>query len=342
LRGHAITPGFEMNDVGYMRSADWLMQASYVGYEQFKPGKLVRSWNLYANERLGWSTGGEHRATILGANGWVELNSLWGVNWGFDQELQSLSTSKLRGGPAIINPPVTVGWFSIYSDRRPAAGGQLDGEAWMEPASGGHGLRLAPTLNLRAANRLELSLGPSVGWDDNDWQFVDTVTAAGRTHYVLGHIDETTVSLTARLSYTFTPNLSLQFYGAPFVSAGHFSRFKEVTAPRAARYADRFHRFAESELTYDAAAEQYTVHPASAPGSDYSFDDPAFNDRQFRSNAVLRWEYRPGSTLFVVWNQKRDDSDLSGHFDLHRNTGQLFSANATNELIVKVSYWLGL
>jgi hypothetical protein len=212
----------------------------------------------------------------------------------------------------------------------------------MEPASGGHGLRLAPALNLRATNSLELSLRPSVGWDHNDWQFVDTATAAGRTHYVFGRIDQTTVSLTTRLSYTFTPNLSLQFYGAPFVSAGRFSRLKEVTSPRAARYADRFHRFAESELTYDAATGKYTVHPAGAAGSDYSFDDPAFNERQFRSNAVLRWEYRPGSVLFVVWNQKRKDSDLNGHFDLRRNTDQLFSANATNELIVKLSYWLGL
>jgi hypothetical protein len=121
------------------------------------------------------------------------------------------------------------------------------------------------------------------------------------------------------VNYTFTPTLSLQLYGQPFVSAGDYSGLKEVTDPRAERFQDRFQP-AEGSL-------------------------PDFNYKAFRSNAVLRWEYRPGSTMFVVWSQGRDHFEEDGSFAARRDFGRLFNpefAPSTNVLLVKFSYWFNL
>ena len=146
----------------------------------------------------------------------------------------------------------------------------------------------------------------------NDAQWVEH-TADGR--YVFGHLDQTTVALTARVNYTVTPQLSIQVYAEPFVSAGDYTAFKALVNGRAARYGDRY------------AATDY----ASNPDFDY---------RSFRTTNVLRWEYKPGSALFVVWQQGREDTLDTGRFAFSRDFGGIFSAPSRNVFLVKWSYWL--
>jgi len=134
---------------------------------------------------------------------------------------------------------------------------------------------------------------------------------------VFGRLKQRTVAFTFRANYTLTPNLSIQTYAEPFVSAGAYTNFRELTDPRAVNYADRYQAYAYGS-------------------------NPDFNYRSFRTTNVLRWEYKPGSALFVVWQQGRQDSLSRGDFQFGRDFGGVFSAPAHNVFLVKLSYWLNL
>ena len=181
-------------------------------------------------------------------------------------------------------------------------------------------------------------MGPGISWHRSGRQYVTTEDdAAGTSHYVFADLAQTTVSMTTRLSYTFSPTLSFQLYAQPFTSAGRYAAFKEVRSPRAHDPLQRFRAYAPAEIGYDAADEVYRV----SGGTGFSFDQPNFGVRQLRSNALLRWEWRPGSTLFLVWSQGRSDDDTDGQFRFNHDVSQLLNTRATNVLLIKASYWIG-
>ena len=136
--------------------------------------------------------------------------------------------------------------------------------------------------------------------------------------------------------------LSIQYYGQPFVAAGSYNHFKRITDPRGERFEERFHVFQEDEIEYNETSGLYTVDENSDGQSDYSFRNPDFNFREFRSNLVVRWEYLPGSTLYFVWSQQRSGYEPTGDFHYSNNMGDLFSVPPHNVFLVKLNYWLSL
>ncbi len=154
----------------------------------------------------------------------------------------------------------------------------------------------------------------------------------------LGSIEQTTVGLTVRLNYSLTPDLCVQLYGQPFVSAGKYSLFKVITEPKTRVWEDRYRIFGEDEIAFDAAGEIYTVDENADGIVDYSFGNPDFNFLEFRSNLVVRWEYRPGSAIFLVWSQGRTGFDTLGDFRFGRDFGALFDVHPRNVFLVKFSY----
>jgi hypothetical protein len=163
-----------------------------------------------------------------------------------------------------------------------------------------------------------LSLGVNLNPSHQDSQWVNNVTD-DKTHYVFAHIDQQTVNVTARFNYTITPNLSVQLYAQPFVSAGAYNTFKEVSDPVSDTYENRYKPFAYSDTLYG---------------------NPDFNVKSFRTTNVLRWEYKPGSTLFVVWQQARANFDVPGGFDIGRDVHGIFAVPPHNVFLVKLAYWL--
>jgi hypothetical protein len=214
--------------------------------------------------------------------------------------------------------------------------GDLDGER----GTGGSYAAVAAYLEFRASQRMSVTLGPSVSRNVNPWQFVSNRAVGAETQYVRGRLDQRTASLTLRASYTFTPTLSLQLYAQPFVSAGSYGQFTRVADPLAAAYADRIVPFAVAP-TRDESTGAYSIDADGDGVTDFTFTDPNFTFRELRSNAVLRWEYRPGSTLFVVWGQARTLADDSGRFRPGADLRDLLGAEGTNVLTVKLSYWIG-
>ena len=224
-------------------------------------------------------------------------------------------------------------WWGYESDRRRSVGFVLNGQLeTMHRESDSWTLRLSPSLTWRPSGRATVSLGVSYHRDVNDSQWVGKV--GDEPEYVLGRLDQSTVGITTRLDLAFTPTLSLQLYAQPFVSAGDYSDFKRVVEPRAPRYAGRF-----APLAPRLVGDTYFAD-LQGDGSEESFERPDFDLRQFRSNAVLRWEYRPGSALYLVWAQGRDESLDRGAFNFSGDLRDLFSVHPRNVVIVKASYWL--
>jgi hypothetical protein len=182
-------------------------------------------------------------------------------------------------------------------------------------------INLSPELDYKMSSRFTTSLNLSWEHNRNDAQYFGTFAdAGGDAHYTFAHLAQKTLSFTWRLDYTFTPNASLQVYASPFISKGTYSNVRELADARASDYDDRYQPYADPAVSAD-------------PGG--------FNFQQFRSNVVFRWEYRAGSTLFLVWSQGRENSlPLEGNNSFGRDFRNLFDQRANDTFLVKVSYWL--
>lgn len=199
-------------------------------------------------------------------------------------------------------------WLDVYAERKPATDMMRSG------VEGG--------VDIQPRSNIDLFIGPS--WQEltDPLQYVDQVDdTAGMTHYLFGRIKLTTVSLTTRMNWTFSPKLSLQVYAQPFVAAGSYSEYKDVVNPHARKFEERF-------------------VPVTGRES-FTFDKPDFNFGQLRSTIVARWEYRPGSTLFAIWRHGQQQ-DNGGLFDLSSDLSNLARAPSEDIVMVKANYWIGL
>lgn len=195
---------------------------------------------------------------------------------------------------------------------------------------------------------MTLSLGPSYDYDETAAQYVQavddpTATAFYGRRYMFAGVTQRTLSMNTRVNVTFTPNLTLELFAQPFISSGSYDDFKEFAAPRELTKLVYGRDVGTISSQNVEGSRQYTVDPDGAgPAASFTFDDPSFTVRSLRGNAVLRWEYRPGSTLFFVWTQSRDDQLSVGTLDFGRDAHAVFSGPAENIFLIKVNYWLGL
>jgi hypothetical protein len=326
------SPGFEVNDLGFMPEADYMNQIAFVGYFQNQPGRVFRNWRINTNAWSSWTFGGEHQNLGGNLNGGATFHNNWNFNMGGNVNLGGLNTTLLRGGPAFRVEPNYNGWGFLGTDGRRSVQVGMNLTGNVRPDSDSWTVGTSPSVRWRPSERTTLRVGTSFSRRVDDRQWVGRVTVDDEPLYLFGRIDQTTVSLNLRADMALTPTLTVQLYAQPFVSTGGFEEFKRVTDPRGERYDDRF-------APVDATLQD-GVYQAELNGTPFQFGNPAFNFGQFRSNAVLRWEYRPGSTIFLVWAQGRDHFERDGEFRAGRNFGDLFGQESENVLMLKVSYWL--
>jgi len=197
-------------------------------------------------------------------------------------------------------------------------------------------------LNIRPMNALSISFSPTFSISNRQLQYVEATQINNSPRYIFAELDQKTVSFTFRLNYTFNPELSLEYYGQPFVSAGKYTNFKKTTNTTAGKFSDRYHIFSNNEISYNAVDNTIAIDENSNSVPDYSFANPDFNFRQFRSNLVIRWEYSPGSTIFLVWSQGRTSTATNGSFEYGQDMKDLFGIVPHNIFLVKFSYWFSL
>ncbi len=195
----------------------------------------------------------------------------------------------------------------------------------------------------KPTNYLALSFNPRFSKSFSELQYVSSIDANPQDKYIFASIDRKTISSSFRINLNLSPDLSLQYWGQPFVATGKYDDHKLITNPMAENYSDRFRTFSQSQIKLDG--DEYLIDENMDQSTDYKFDNKNFNFKEFLSNLVLRWEYSPGSSVFLVWSQSRNSSDSSGNLDLMNDLGNLFNGadnKPHNVFLIKFSYRFGL
>jgi hypothetical protein len=343
------TPGYEVNDMAFQTRADYYWMNGNIYRQWNKPTKWYRSLFtiLGAQQQYNYDRDLTDRQVhyMLGGR---TLNFWEGNGWILHRP-RTLDDRQLRGGPVAARPAVTVWQIYTASDfRKPIAAEIYPNYSWNE--EGGWGWFYGGNLRLRPASNLVVSFGPSYNVSEAVQQYVasvsdPTATAFYGQRYVMSGLSQKTLSLDTRLNVTFTPTMTLELFAQPFIASGDFFDFKEFDQPRSLRKSVYGRDRGTIAATPNAAGRDasYTIDPdGSGPAAAFTINNPDFNSRSLRGNAVYRWEYRPGSTLFVVWTQSRFTQAPQGigDFSFQRDRQELFSTPPENIFLVKVNYWL--
>lgn len=315
-----MTPGYEINDVGFRTRADEMGASFWMGLRPVKPVGMFRRANLNFN---GWgsaNTSGLRLGNGGNVNGWGEFKNFWSANGGIgvNNVVSSYSDRDARGGPAVFLPARFNVWANLEGDSRKSISPWFSLNGGRRFDGVGSNWSTGVGANVRMGSQFNGSLNVSYSRNINDQQWNGNFEDGGITSYTFARLYQATSSVTARMNYTITPTLSVESYLQPFVSTGEYTDWRALADGRSSNNSARF--------------RPYTVRGAPE----------GFRFGQLRTNNVVRWEYRPGSTLFFVWTQGRDaGDDGSNGYGVGPAYSQIFSQRPNNVFLVKASYWLG-
>jgi len=336
------SPGFEINDLGYMRETDNMLHGLWGAYSINEPKNFYRRIRFNANWYTTWDYGFTFKSHGGNISVFTQYQNSWTSSIAVNYNSRGVSTSMLRGGPNIKFPGGVGGWYNINSDNRKKFRVSLNGNHFWgnKDYQSNHSVSL--NLSYRPVNTLNISLNPRLSSSNRDLQYVRALqNEEGETDYIFAHLLQRVLSMSLRLNYNITPELSIQYWGQPFFAAADYSGFKVITNPMADNYNDRQHIFTSDEISKNEGV--YHIDRDTDGNTDYSFGNPDFNFDEFLSNLVFRWEFTPGSTLFLVWSQSRDAYIPTGEFVLQDNINTLFTEEkAYNVFLLKFSYRFGL
>jgi hypothetical protein len=271
------------------------------------------------------------------------LKNYWNVWTGGNVGSTNLSTGMLRGGPMMKVPGNLNGRVGFSSDNRK----KLVFEVYTNGSKGhennSRNFNTGVEITYKPTNFLFVTLNPGYSKSFSELQYVRRINYNGSDKYIFASIDRQTISTSFRLNLNLSPDLTLQYWGQPFVATGKYYDHKYITDPMADRYENRFHTYTPDQKTYNT--DHYNIDEDLDGNTDYSFGNNNFNVQEFLSNLVLRWEYNPGSTIYLVWSQTRSYSNTSGQMDFFNDLGDLFNRDNDvphNVFLVKFSYRFGL
>jgi len=343
------SPGFEVNDVAYLDRADYRWMNANIGRQWTVPTSWYRSINTIVGGQQQFTYDGLRTDAQLQAFYAMQFTNYWNLRtfWIYHPTVEDDRLT--RGGPAVQRTGYDLGHFQLSTDARRRAVADMSVEIGHGVQSPTHTLILKPGLAVKPMASVFVQFSPTYMTDETPAQYVTTVAdstdhAFFGNRYVFAYIKTRTVSLDTRVNWTFSPNLTLQLFVQPFIASGAYTSFREFVEPHSRKmvsYGTDIGTIARTPASGSTNAS-YTVDPDGAgPAAPFSFADPDFTTRSLRGSAVLRWEYRPGSTVFFVWTQQRTGGDSDGTFDFGRATADVFRDRAVNLFQVKVNYWIG-
>ena len=342
------TPGFEANDLAFLTRADYVWYNANIFRSFTKPTAWYRDLALIAGGQEQQNFDGDITDRQLHFFVGMTARNFWNFNTFYLYRPDLLDDRLLRGGPVVEKPGVDVIGMNMNSDSR----GRIIFHSFGEYAKnrlGGWGKNIGAGITWRPAPNATLTLGP--GWNDSRsmLQYVrrfedPTNTAFYGARYVLASIDQKQLSLETRLSWTFSPTTSLELFAQPLLASGDYFDFKEYDAPRSGDVSifgrDRG-TITEAPSTSPGAPSNITIDPdGSGPAAPLQFANPDFNFRSLRGNAVFRWEFKPGSVMYVAWAHSRSASLSVGDFRFSRDFSGMFENVPDNVFLVKASFWI--
>lgn len=350
-----ISPGFEVNDLGFSRSSERLDGGARIEYQNITPGRLFRNYEFnfftfynFRHEALdepwswsSWRNNYKNGRFWAGAN--FEFNNYWDMFLGSSYSPTQFSDSRTRGGPVMEDPGSYSFDIGISSDRRKrfSVETEFDYERFQR---GGHEWETEVEATIRPSPNWELRVSPNFSWERNAAQYVtqtDVLPFAPTygNRYVFSDLQRRSFSLETRLNVAFSPYLTLQMYAQPLLSSGDYLNYKQLL--RASSF--DFDVLNEGTRSFIDPVDGYRYLDFDGDGMpDINFSDRDFNIQSLRMNVVLRWEYRPGSRVFLVWQQTRSERDENGTLDIGRDFGNLFGGESENIFLIKFNYWFGV
>lgn len=333
-------PGFEVNDLGFLRSVNEVTEFVWLAYTDWNPTKYFQHYQINFNQWTGW----DYTPFFMGQGGNVNahftLLNNWDIGGGYNINLPGYSASALRGGPKIYQPRNRNFWYYFESDSRKNVSFGYSGGHYYDP-TGSRSYEISPWLHLRPKRNIQLSIGPGFHYNlDRDSWVGSAEDQNGKPQYFFAKMSQQILSLTIRADYTITPNLSIQYYAQPYFTAGKYSHYERVNNRLNENHDQRFEALDSQQMIYDSENEEYRIDENRDGVTDYYFspDYTDFNFKQFNSNLVIRWEYSTGSVLYLVWSQGITDFEDQGHFQMRRDFDTLFRTATDNVLLLKVSY----
>jgi hypothetical protein len=328
------SPGLDLNDLGFMQTADVVKQRNNLSYAINQPESIFRTYSFGVNQFNNWDFGMRHVSSGGGANLYLEFLNRWAFSTSMSYTSQALDTRILRGGDAMLLP---ASWTTSFYARTDAAE-KLYADVstnfnWSEDGSA-HSTFVQPGISVMPMNTLKLSM--SVNYSDNtdNLQYIDTKTLNNGNRFLLGKLHQQTLGVTFRIDYNITPEVSIQYYGSPFASVGSYADFKTVTNPRAGQYGDRFALVHTALNGTDYAASEHEGAPTA-----FTFGDPDFSFSQFHSNLVFRWEYLPGSQLYLVWSNEMTSYLNPRRSSINDALANLNDVFPNSIFLIKFNYW---
>jgi len=324
------SPGLDLNDLGYIKQADYIQENAKFTYKVSKPVGVLRSYYTEFTQDHFWSYGGENTLDRLNLHGFVQFNNLWLIHVNMRHNFNVYDTRELRGGPKLYKDATTDLDFYVQSNS------VKDFWAGVRPRMTVSSDKITKSYGVPMYLKWQVSNQFSITTTTSFDHTIDNHEYILHTQYLVGTIDRNTISSTLRFEYFLSPEFSLQYYGNPYASIGKYENFREVADASNRSLNERYGSLTQTNLPDD----QYLLK--SENGTEYTINNPDFNYQEFSSNLVGRWEFRPGSTLYLVWTNTR--SAYSDHMDqnIWKSFGSIWNVEPQNVFMVKFSYWFSL
>lgn len=329
------SPEFEINDIGILNTADDIDHWAVIRYRENTPGPILRGYSFAVSENTGWNYGGSRQYTNLELDASTTWNNYWSMSAWFENDLRSQSDNFTRGGPTMSTSASFSTGASLYNNFSAAT--RYGTDFWYARNElGGWGFAVNGSFSTRGT-RWQVGVDPGYERSETSRQYVATVAGGGAQtygkRYVFSGVDRSTLSAQFRVNYFFTPDLSLEVYAEPFAASGDFFGFGELVAAGG----NELRRYGTDGTTIEESDGAFTV----TDGSDsFTFHSADFNALEFNSNMVLRWEFRPGSTMYLIWQQRREGSGDPSLLVHPRSLSDAVSAPGENFFALKFSYWI--
>src|SRR3989339_974078 len=324
-----ISPKFDLNDLGFLWRADvvnmhvgagyfWTEQTSIYRYLE-AGGAIFRNYDYDGN--ITWEG--------IFHFGFIRFLNYYTVNWNLAYNPETVSNRRTRGGPLTLNHSgYQANAYATSDDKRDIVIGA--GFYTYRQADNSYNLDFDTSIEIRPSSNVSVTISPYYYTNKQMIQWVDSFTDETAVNtfgkrYVFAKLDQKTFGAGIRLNWTFTPQLSLQLYAQPLISCGDYSDFKELSAPKTYEY----NIYGTGNSTFDEST--LAADPdGDGPATSFQIDNPDFNFKSLRGNAVLRWEFVPGSVVYFVWTQSRSDDEETGQFRLGRSFRRLLDTEADN------------
>jgi hypothetical protein len=330
------SPGLELNDIGYLRSADAIYQYFWSGYKITDEFLVFQTLDFTLNQWVGWDFGGNKTigGQQLAAN--MQFLNKWSFYANYSREEQSRSNGMLRGGPAFLIPPNRSNFIRLRSDPTKMLYASVAAYRKDGLEDNFSYRQLSANLKIQPNPRINVSVDGLYNISNNAMQYISAFEQTDESLYIFGEIEQRTFSFNLNVAFNISPDISLQYYGAPFVSSALYSDFKRITDGTAQDYYERYAQLGSEQLLYRSVDNEYIIN--AGQNDELAFGNPDFNFKQFRSNFVFRWEYRPGSQFYLVWSQDRTGSLSDGSLGLGESLDGLFRLDSRDIFLFKLSY----